>query len=211
MQVMSRSPSFSATWMGTVGRARLLAALGLAALLGGIAAIAVGSGGADGRRTTAAAPASTQAAAAAKPATKPAAAVSIVVHGITGYDPQGDHTEDDSAAPFATDGNPTTAWRSEHYYSTFTKSGVGLVLDAGRPVSASRLVLTTDTPGYNAQIEVGAAASGPFTPVSASQTTTARTAYALTPRSARYLLVWITSMPAGGVAAVNEVTVVARS
>jgi len=207
MQQMPRSRSSSKAWTGTVARSRLLATLGLLALLGGVAAIVVGSRGAGGGQATAAAPAATEASTTAQPVRKPAATVRIVVHGIGAYDPQGDHVENNGQAPLATDGNPTTAWNSEHYFTPFYKNGVGLVLDAGRPVSASQLVLTTGTPGYHAQIEVGAAAGGPFTPVSVSKTTTARTAFALTPRSARYLLVWITSMPAGGTAAVNEVTV----
>ena len=36
---------------------------------------------------------------------------------------------------------------------TFGKSGVGLVLDAGRPVKASRVVVTTETLGYAAQVK----------------------------------------------------------
>ena len=66
----------------------------------------------------------------------------------------------------ATDGNAKTAWKTEHYRSTFGKSGVGLVLDAGRPVKASRVVVTTETPGYAAQVQVGNSATGPFSPVS---------------------------------------------
>ena len=61
-------------------------------------------------------------------------------------------------------------------------------------------VLATDTAGNSL--------SGPFNPVSGSKTTAARTAFALKPRRARYLVIWVTSMPPGGVAAaVNEVRV----
>jgi 23S rRNA (guanine745-N1)-methyltransferase len=77
------------------------------------------------------------------------------------------------------------------------------------PVKASRVVVTTDTPGYAAQVQVGSSATGPFTSVSASKTTTGRTVYALKPRRARYLVIWITSMPTEGVADVNEVGVTA--
>ena len=79
-----------------------------------------------------------------------------------------------------------------------------------RRVRATRLVLTTDTPGYAAQIRVSDAPGGPFTAVSGSKKTAARTVFALRPVGARYLLVWVTSMPAGGVAAVDEVAVAAR-
>jgi hypothetical protein len=104
---------------------------------------------------------------------------------------------------------PTTAWKTEHYRSTFHKSGVGLVLDAGKPVKATRVVVTTDTPGYAARVQVGSSATGPFADVSASKTTGSRTVYALKPRRARYLVLWITSMPPGGVASVNEIGVTA--
>ena len=126
------------------------------------------------------------------------------------YDPEGDKSENGGDARLATDGIATTAWKSEHYRSTFSKSGVGLVLDAGKPVRPAKLTLSTETPGYNAQVQVGSSPTGPFTPVSASKQVTGRTVFALKPRRGRYLVVWITSMPAGGEAAVNEVAVTAR-
>jgi hypothetical protein len=159
-----------------------------------------------------AAPAST-ATPKSKPKPKPkraAAPVKIVVTGVGAYDPEGDRSENDSAAGLATDGIASTGWKSEHYRSTFRKSGVGLVLDAGKPVRAARLVVSTATPGYAAQVQVGDSASGPFVAVSPAKTTTTRTAFALKPRRGRYLVLWITSMPADGVAAVDEVAVTAR-
>ena len=204
MRGMARSRSF------TNARARLLAVLGLGALLGGMAVVALGSGAGGGGGAVAPAAATTTQTTTATPAPKPPATVRVVVRGVGAYDPEGDKTENDSQAPFATDGDPATAWKSEHYLTSFRKSGVGLVLDLGRPVRATRLLLTTDTPGYAAQIQAGNAQDGPFTAVSGSKTTTARTTFALTPRSARYLMVWVTSMPPGGVASVNEVAVAAR-
>jgi len=203
MREMARSRS------STNARARLLAALGLAALLGGMAVVALGSGDGGGG---AAAPAAekTQTATTPAPSPKPPATVRVVVRGVGAYDPEGDKSENDSQAPLATDGDPTTAWKSEHYLTSFHKSGVGLVLDLGRPLRATRLVLTTDTPGFAALIQSGDARSGPFTAASGSKTTTGRTVFALRPRSARYLMVWVTSMPPGGVASVNEVAVAAR-
>jgi putative peptidoglycan lipid II flippase len=207
---MARPDTSASAWTGNAARARLLAALGLAALLGGMFVIVTGSGGADGGSATTSAAATTQTTTPVKPAPKPVTAVRLGVRGVGAYDPEGDRSENDSQAAFATDGNPTTAWKTEHYLTSFHKSGVGLVLDAGRPVKATRLVLTTDTPGYSARIRVSDAAGGPFTAVSGSKTTTARTVFALRPVSARYVLVWVTSMPPGGVAAVNEVAVSGR-
>ena len=187
---------------------RLLAAAGLVALLGGMLAIVLESRGTgDGPSAVAV----TTTGAAPKPKPKPTrpVPVKIAVTGVGAYDPDGDQSENGGDAPLATDGNPATAWKSERYRSTFTKAGVGLVVDAGRPVRASRAVVTTDTPGYDADIRVGDSPTGPFVAVSKAQATRPRTAFALKPRRGRYLMVWITSIPAGGAAAVNEVTVTA--
>ena len=193
--------------VGSAAVTRLLAAAGLVALLGGMFFIVHSA-----RETTSAPPATTHGNAATPPprhVVRGPTRVRVAVSGIGAYDPQGDQSENGGDAHFATDGIPTTAWKSEHYRSTFHKSGVGLVLDAGTPVKATRLVVTTDTPGYAARVQVGDSAAGPFTDVSASKTTTARTVYALKPRSARYLMLWITSMPVGGIASVNEIGVTA--
>lgn len=191
------------------GPARLLAALGLVALLGGTAAIVLSSRGTDDGPPAAA----TTTEAASKPKPKPTptrpAAVKIAVTGVGAYDPDGDRSENDGDAGLATDGSAATAWTSERYRSTFGKTGVGLVVDAGRPVKASRVVVTTETPGYDAEIRVGEAPAGPFVAVSGSKTTTPRTTFALRPRRGRYVMVWITSMPEAGTAAVNEITVTA--
>ena len=104
---------------------------------------------------------------------KPPARVKVVVTGVGAYDPEGDRSENGGDAHLATDGIPTTAWKTEHYRTTFHKSGVGLVVDAGKPVKATRVVVTTDTPGYAARVQVGNSATGPFTDVSGSKTTTA--------------------------------------
>ena len=187
------------------GPARLLAGAGLAALLGGMVAIVIASGGTDDGPVVS----STASAAAPKPKPTPKrpAAVRITVTGVGAYDPEGDQSENGGDARLATDGNRATAWKSERYRSTFRKTGVGLVVDAGRPVRASRVVVTTETPGYAAEIRVGSSAAGPFVSVSGPTTTSPRTTFALRPRSGRYLMVWITSMPAERAAAVNEIAV----
>jgi len=189
---------------------RVLAAIGLLALFGGLLIVVQKSGDESAERP--AAPA------AATPSPKPKtvkkaaapATVKIVVAGVGAYDPAGDKSENGGDARLATDGIATTAWKSEHYRSTFNKPGVGLVLDAGKPVRPAKLTLSTETPGYNAQIQVGASPTGPFTSISPSRQVTGRTVFALRPQRGRYLVVWITSMPTGGEAAVNEVAVTAR-
>jgi serine/threonine-protein kinase len=123
-------------------------------------------------------------------------------------DPEGTGApgENDSLAAFATDGNPETYWATETY-ETFSKDGVGLVLDAGTPVELSRLTVSSTTPGFEAQIRAGGSQRGPFEPVSSSKTVGERTTFTLDGAAAQYYVVWITKLPeASGSVRVNEVT-----
>ena len=190
------------------GLARILAAVGLIALLGGIGAVVITTGGTEDRQVEGPA-ATTEPTATPKPTPTRPAIVKIALTGVGAYDPDGDRSENDGDARLATDGNRVTAWKSERYRSAFTKTGVGLVVDAGRPVKASRVVVTTETPGYTAQVRVGTSPEGPFAAVSETKVTTPRTTFALKPRGGRYLMLWITSMPEAGEAAVNEITAIA--
>ncbi len=189
------------------GTTRVLAAVGLTALLGGILVIALSSREGSGAQSASAPATTTPAITTPKPPPPKPKSVRVAVAGIGAYDPEGDQSENDSSAGLATDGIVSTAWQSERYRRSFVKSGVGLVVDAGRPVKATRLVVATDTPGYTAEVRVGSSSTGPFVAVSKEQPTRARTTFLLTPRNARYLMLWITSMPDGGAAAVNEITV----
>ena len=136
----------------------------------------------------------------------PAAASSTPIRltGVASYDPEGDNkVEHPEAVPRATDGDPNTYWTTEDYTS-FTKSGVGLVLDAGREVEPSSFTITTDTPGYQAEIRAGQSDEGPFDQVvSANKTVDSTTTFDVNGAKARYFVVWITSLD--GIAHVNEV------
>jgi hypothetical protein len=136
-----------------------------------------------------------------------AAAARIHLRGISGYDPFGTGGEHDDKASLATDNNTSTAWYTEHYLS-FTKPGVGLLLDAGRPVRARGILIDTDTPGFNAEVESGASTSGPFHRVSNIQTINGETTLELNQHAkARYYVVWITKLPPGNNHVdINEVT-----
>jgi serine/threonine protein kinase len=129
----------------------------------------------------------------------------IALTGIGVYDPPpGDGHEHDEDVAKATDHNPSTYWTTEHYRS-FQKKGVGLVLGIRGPRNPSRLIVTTDAPGFTAEIRAGVTATGPFERVSDSQTVEGTTTFQLDRGSPdRYLLVWITRLQ--GVAHVNEVT-----
>jgi serine/threonine-protein kinase len=134
----------------------------------------------------------------------------VTLEAVTVFDPApGDGTEHDEAVSFATDGIESTYWLTETYKdapSLGTKDGVGLVLDAGSARSPDELTITSDTPGFSATIRTGDSQSGPFEDVSASQTVEARTTFDLEDANARYFVIWITSLPSGGSAHVNEVT-----
>jgi serine/threonine protein kinase len=134
----------------------------------------------------------------------------IPLSGVTGYDPQGTGGEHDAEAPKATDHDPGTYWQTETYdspdFGGLGKSGVGLVLDAGRPIALSSVTVTSDTPGFSAQIQDGSASTGPFVPDSSIRTVNGSTTFKLDGKSGRYYVVWITRLPPGAVAHVNEVT-----
>jgi eukaryotic-like serine/threonine-protein kinase len=131
----------------------------------------------------------------------PAVPVSTPIHllGVRGYDPFGDnHAEHDNLAGLATDRNRSTAWNTEHYNS-FNKPGVGLLLDAGRPVSPHRITVDTTTPGFTAEIKAGNDPGGAdFRSVASAQTISGETTFALDLHQAkRYYVVWITKLPSG--------------
>jgi serine/threonine-protein kinase len=134
----------------------------------------------------------------------------VPLSGITGYDPQGTGGEHDADAAKATDHNPGTYWRTETYdspdFGGLGKSGVGLVVEARGPVGLSSVTVTSDTPGFSAQIQEGSSSTGPFVPDSSVLTVGSRTTFKLDGKSGRYYVVWITRLPPGAVAHVNEVT-----
>jgi eukaryotic-like serine/threonine-protein kinase len=131
----------------------------------------------------------------------------IRVQGVGTYDPPpGDGHEHNEVVGLATDGDISTYWTTEQYRS-FTKPGVGLVLDAGRPVQGSTLRVRTDTPGFTAVIRTGNSEAGPFRVDSSARTVGATTTFQLKSASeTEYYVVWITSLaPDRGHAHVNDV------
>jgi eukaryotic-like serine/threonine-protein kinase len=116
----------------------------------------------------------------------------VSLRAVRDHDPEGGDGEHPEAVPAATDGDATTYWTTETY-SSFSKSGVGILLAAGEPVSLTRLVVTSDTPGFTAEIRAGDRRQGPFEPVSDEQQLGRRTSFDLeTDGDRRFYLVWIT-------------------
>ncbi len=128
----------------------------------------------------------------------------VDLNGVGAYDPFGDQHEHDGDARLATDRDQTTFWTTEHYQS-FTKDGVGLVLDAGSTRKLSQLTVQSDTPGFSAEIEAGSSPSGTFTPVSDSHTVGGSTVFTVRGQAARYYVVWITDLGPNAAVHVNEV------
>jgi hypothetical protein len=135
----------------------------------------------------------------------------IPLTGVSGYDPEGTGGEHDSDAPKATDGDPSTFWQTEHYASSAfggLKSGVGIAVDAGTRHTLKTITVTSDTPGFTAEILAANSLSGPRPRVdSASRTVGHKTTFTLDGATARYYVVWITNLGGGhSWVDINEVT-----
>ena len=124
----------------------------------------------------------------------------VQVTGVASFDPGGDQEEHSERVADATDGDAATYWTTESYRA-FSKEGVGLVLQAEGGVS--QLALSTDTPGFTAEIRAGSSAQGPFDEVVGEPKTVGATATWELDTDARFLTIWITRLDR--VAHVNEV------
>jgi eukaryotic-like serine/threonine-protein kinase len=134
----------------------------------------------------------------------------ITLAGTMNYDPSGAHADTHAnTASSATDGDPKTYWYTQTYASSDfggLKSGLGLVLDAGKPKKLKSLTVATDTPGFRAVVLAGNSLATRPAPDSATKTVTGQTTFTLQGATARYYVIWITRLPSGGSAHVNEVT-----
>ena len=127
------------------------------------------------------------------------------------YDPEGDDSESDDATTNAIDGNPSTEWDTERYTNGLdgvNKSGVGIYVDAGSPIAARGISLITPTPGFTAAVyaanDVPEDITG-WTKVSRDFKASERETVRLNPgRDFRRYLLWITELPEGNKAAIQE-------
>jgi hypothetical protein len=116
------------------------------------------------------------------------------------------------------DGNLNTAWPTEHYYTgKLGKPGVGLYVDAVKPVQAREIEIYTQSPGWSVQIwgsnsppDPAAFTTGPGGWTQLAQLASVKRQQPIrldTPKTGyRYYLVWITSLPPGQmIAFINEV------
>jgi eukaryotic-like serine/threonine-protein kinase len=114
--------------------------------------------------------------------------------------PPGDEDEHSEEVDLAVDGNPDTTWTTETYSTPeLGKEGVGLYVQADKPVRAEVLEIDSPTPGWN--MEVYGTASDPpdslsgwGTPIGVSRIGGQHESVPLeTPGPLRYFLIWITS------------------
>jgi serine/threonine protein kinase len=129
-----------------------------------------------------------------------ASASNVHLRATNAYDPPpGDGREGDNSLANATDGSTATSWETERYTTASfgnLKQGVGLVLDAGKPVRLGSLTIQSPTPGFTAEIKTGSSPQGPFpNVVSSPETVGDRTTFTLhVPSGHRYYLIWITKL-----------------
>ncbi|MFN0155603.1 MAG: hypothetical protein ACKVUT_14615 [Gaiella sp.] len=142
-----------------------------------------------------------------KPAVR---SVPVSLDAVGGFDPEGDGSENDVQAVNAVDGNRTSAWRTENYRQFF-KSGIGLLLDAGRAARVTSVTIRTTTPGFLVEVRVGGSETGPFSGASAivpvnRQVTTIKTRAV----RGRYVLLWLSGFKDGSIS-LEEVTATRRA
>ena len=131
----------------------------------------------------------------------------VTLSGVGDY-PAGSNDTHANTAPLATDGKLSTSWYTQTYATPAfggLLSGLGLLLDAGKPVKLTRLTLVTSTPGFVAHVLAGNSQSS-LTADSAPKTATATTSFDLDGQTARYYVVYLTQLPDSRSAAIAEVT-----
>ncbi len=152
----------------------------------------------------------TTAQAGGKVPTAPSAAAAVLLKpdSANSFDPLGGGgSENEDDAKYAIDDNPSTDWHTEYYdgYPVFgnLKKGTGLILDMGKAVRLSQLVVQFGTICCaHVEIEIGNnAESSPatlatFTRVASSNAAVGSVTFNVTrAATGRYVLIWITYLP----------------
>ncbi|WP_250293093.1 protein kinase family protein [Frankia sp. CiP1_Cm_nod1] len=118
--------------------------------------------------------------------------------------PPGQNGENDAEAPKAIDGNPSTVWTTEGYNNTDgrqfggLKSGVGLRLDFGHPVTISQMTIAFGFGPTAFELRAGDAAVNDASAYSVvlPETLATNTTVSVPEAAAhRYWVVWLTKLP----------------
>jgi hypothetical protein len=130
---------------------------------------------------------------------------------VVAYAPYAPATMDLGDPTQVTDGTTRTAWRTPAFADPATKPQLGVYVDLGTRYTLRKLVIETPTPGTG--VEVYGATKGPpatitdpgWTHLATRRSLARKTAIRLPSPSLRYVLVWITGLPAGAhSAAISE-------
>lgn len=129
----------------------------------------------------------------------------IKVATATTFDPlpDGNGEENTETALLAVDENRSTAWRTETYKDPFgpngLKDGVGLLLDLGSVRDVSRVTVRVQSGGTDLEVRVAdelGSALDDYRPVETARNVDRRTEVRPDePVRARYVLIWLTSLP----------------
>lgn len=141
-------------------------------------------------------------------ATSPAGqGAQITVQSADDFDPLADPPEENpETARLAIDGDPATAWHTQTYLQDLgpkgLKTGVGLLLDLGQPTEVGEVALTFGGAPTALRL-LAAPGDEPPTGIDGLETLAETTAAGTTvtvdvddPVASRYLVVWLTSLPA---------------
>ncbi|MDO8185120.1 hypothetical protein Q5424_05925 [Conexibacter sp. JD483] len=134
------------------------------------------------------------------------------------YAPYVEGDADLGDATLITDGSPTTAWKTPEFDDPATNPQLGVYVDLVTPERITRLVLSTPTPGMT--FEVYGARNGPPKSITApgwshlatKEQTPGKTTITLpSGTTARYVLIWVTGLPAGArQAEIGELQIISK-
>jgi serine/threonine protein kinase len=143
------------------------------------------------------------------PSSAPAAAAHVLsIVSVRDVDPFGDGSENPDLLPLVEDGDPATAWTTEHYRTVdfgSLKPGLGLWIDLGRPARLDHVAIDSPLPGWTFELEAGSAPGTVGDPLAAESGATSftmgssgRIVVDLRSVTERGVLVWVTRLaPAG--------------
>lgn len=139
-------------------------------------------------------------AASTAPTVSPTATAPLRIAKIMSLDPQGDGDENTATSPLAVDGDPSTFWKSNTYYTanfSGLKHGVGLSLKLKKPTSVQSATIHIDGVGGTVQLRTA------NQPSFASSTLAGQGSFKngkvtvradITARS-KYVILWFTKLP----------------